>query len=399
MRQSLVVTDVFARYLSTALSFLILFFLVRTLSIQDFALFQVGYAFGAIALWVGDFGLGVKILIHLSRKQIAFAQETWYLRLVMVISALAVAGIVGTLVGVSFDVMLFIAASLDLLSDSHLNLRQVTASKKNDLFFQAGKRLIQLLFLSVLKILDIRISSTSLLLVIGIPSVLLILKDSYGFGTIRISNIKYHLTDSWKKWFQSGGTAIVNLDYIILGFTGNYLAITTLALAKKIFNGIAIIGTALFPRILYEVASKSEFTRENAKDILRTIGFACLPTCFAIFFLKDFLTIVWGFNSSSSQLWLCRTLLILTPLYFVSLALNSVLLGLNLNRFAAISTYTSGVMYLCVLLTTNYFQNTYLVISCALIVNATSWMLIEMYLLHLFNKNPENVPNRRNLLK
>lgn len=386
MKQSLFITDVFARYFSTALSFIIFVFLARALSIEEFALFQIGYAYGAIALWVGDFGLGVKILIHQSQKQVDLARETWYLRLILVAFALSLTASLGTFADISFDMLLFLAASLDLLSDSHLNFRQVTASKKTELFFQAGKRFIQLLILSVLTVLNYSLSSTSLLLVIGIPSVLLIVKDSARFGSIKVSNIKSHLTDSWKKWFQSGGTAIVNLDYVILSFTGNYLAITILALAKKVFNGVAIIGTALFPRILYDVASKSEFTKENKKDIFVTIGYLCLPMVIVLFLLNDFLTIVLSFNPNSSQLWMCRTLLILTPLYIISLALNSVFLGLNLNRFAAISTYTSAVMYLSALSTANYFENTYLVISLALVINAASWLIVELCLFHLYNK-------------
>jgi len=57
-----------------------------------------------------------------------------------------------------------------------------------------------------------------------------------------------------------------------------------------------------------------------------------------------------------------------------------------LNRFAAISTYTAGVMYVSVLLTVYYLENTYLVISLALIINATSWLLVELWLFHLYNK-------------
>jgi O-antigen/teichoic acid export membrane protein len=386
MKQSLFITDVFARYLSTALSFLIFVFLARALPIEEFALLQIGYAYGALALWVGDFGLGVKTLIHQSQKQVTLARETWYLRLILVAFALSLTALIGTLASISFDLLLFLAASLDLLSDSHLNFRQVTASKKTGLFFQAGKRLIQLLILSVLTILNQRVSSTSILLIVGIPSLLLIAKDSSRFGAIKVSNTKSHLTDSWKKWFQSGGTAIVNFDYLILSFTGNYLAITILAFAKKLFNGVAIIGTALFPRLLYDVASKSKFTKENIKDISATIGYLCLPLVIMLFLLNDIITAVLGFNPNFSQLWMCRIFLILTPLYIISLALNSVFLGLNLNRFAAISTYTAGVMYVSVLLTVYYLENTYLVISLALIINATSWLLVELWLFHLYNK-------------
>lgn len=386
MKQSLFITDVFARYFSMALSFIIFVFLARALSIEEFALLQIGYAYGAIALWVGDFGLGVKILIHQSQKQVDLARESWYLRLIMVAFALSLTASLGTFADNSFDMLLFLAASLDLFSDSNLNFRQVTASKRTELFFQAGKRFIQLLILSVLTVLNFSFSSLLLLLVIGIPSVLLIVKDSARFGAIKVSNIKSHLTDSWKKWFQSGGTAIVNLDYVILSFTGNYLAITILALAKKVFNGVAIIGTALFPRILHDVASKSEFTKDNIKDIFVTIGYLCLPMVIVLFVLNDFLTIVLGFNPNPSQLWMCRILLILTPLYVISLALNSVFLGLKLNRFAAFSTYTSGVMYLSALFAAYHFENTYLVISLALIINAASWFIAELCLFYLYDK-------------
>ena len=75
--------DVISRYLSTGFSFILLLFLVNLMTIKDFALFQVGYSFAGMIIWLGDFGLGISLITVFAQKNLSALKQIWSLRLIL----------------------------------------------------------------------------------------------------------------------------------------------------------------------------------------------------------------------------------------------------------------------------------------------------------------------------
>ena len=377
--------DVVTRYVSTGLSFLCLLLLARIMDLENFAIFQVGYSFAGLAIWLGDLGLGINLIRYLAREDFETVKQIWSLRLITLSSTVLIFSYLGSQLFSNFHLLFFLTAFLDLASDSHLSLRHVAASKYFDLVIQPIKRGVQLLGLLVVITSHPSDPNLYILAALVLPSILLIVIDSMRFGGLKVGNIKVHLGNSMARWLQSGGTILTNLDNVILGASSQFIAIAILSITKKIFNAFSIIGTALFPRVLFAVTEKGKFEYTTLKSILKTILLVCLPTIVIVVYLPVFFSMLWETDLSGSQLILSRTFMLLLPVYLLCLGLNSVLLGLDLNFQAAIATYSSGLLYLGILFFSLLELNIYNVIAIALVVHAFVWMFAELFFLHRTN--------------
>jgi O-antigen/teichoic acid export membrane protein len=385
VEKSSMTLDVATRYVSTGLSFLCFLLLARIMDLKDFAIFQVGYSFAGLAIWLGDLGLGINLIRYLARKDFESVKQIWTLRLATLSCAVFIFSYAGSQLFSSFHLLFFLTAFLDLVSDSHLSLRHVAASKYLDLFIQPTKRGIQLLGLLVIFATDPIDSNLYILVALGLPSLLLIITDTIHFGGLKVGDIRMHLSNSTARWLQSGGTTLTNLDNIILGASNQFIAIAILSITKKIFNAFSIIGTALFPRILFAVTEKEKFEYSTLKSILKTILLVSLPTIAIVVFLPALFSMLWEKDLSDSQLLMSRIFMLLLPVYLLCLALNSVLLGLNLNFQAAIATYSSGFLYLGILFFSLLEINIYSIVIIALIAHAFVWMFVELFFLYRSN--------------
>lgn len=373
--------DVISRYLSTGLSFLSLLLLARIMSIKDFAIFQVSYSLAAIAIWIGDFGLGINLITTYARKKFDLVRQIWTLRLITVASVILVVSFIGEQYFSSFYALFFITAAFDLLSDSHLNLRQVAARYSTELFMQPAKRVSQLLGLLTVIVIAPLNPNIYILYALIFPSLIMVLIDSRRFGGWKVGGFRSHYTASSSRWVQGGGSALTNLDNVVLSFSDHFSVIATLAITKKLFNAIAIVGTALFPRVLYEVSSSGKFEFNLFRNILRTILYVSAPILALVLFLPKIFSLIWDQEFSSNQMLMSRVFLLLLPVYLMSLAINSVLLGLDLNKEASIATYSSTLVYLVALYFTRFSVDPYYMVSAALTLNALIWITIEVFFL------------------
>jgi O-antigen/teichoic acid export membrane protein len=381
IRRSSMTVDVVSRYLTTIFSFISFVLLFRIMDIRDFAIFQVAYSLAAIAIWIGDFGLGTNLITNFARKDIKSVNQIWTLRLLTIAAVVSAFLFLSEQISSTFQSLFFLTAILDLLSDSHLNLRQVAASKFFDFLIQPIKRGFQSFALMILFLINPENPNSYILITIAIPSILLVLVDSRRFGASKTENIKKHYSDSSVRWFHSCGLVITNLDNLILSLSSHFNVIAILALTKKLFNFLGIIGTALFPRVLAEVTSSGKFEYKVFKNILTTILLISIPNLFVVLFLPYFISNLWGEKLTANQLLMSRTLLFLLPFNLFCLAFNSVMLGLNLNTQATVSTLISGLVYLGTLSFSRFSFDAYVVVSIALVLNIFVWLCVQIFFL------------------
>ena len=137
----------------------------------------------------------------------------------------------------------------------------------------------------------------------------------------------------------------------------------------------------MFPRVLFDVSANGKFDVILLRKILGTISVACIPAFLFVCFLPSVFRVFWDQEIASNQLLMARVILIMLPVYLLSLAFNSVLLGLDLNRQASVGTYSSAVIYLATISVSYFPIDTYLVVSTAVILNAITWLAIEVFFL------------------
>jgi len=365
------------RVSSLLLSFGILITLVNYLNLSDFSRLQIYLSVIGIILWVLDFGSSNSLILNQGKNQLDKIRELLGLRILMVSAALVLLTIC---VSIFIDLkagLLFFALWADLSLETLNGFRQITYKQSTYFLAISGRKILQLILLSLAASYS-KINLVNLSAIFICSSTLVLLMDlKLMKPTFKNLSLRSYYDGRWI-WFQSGGTSLANLDFWILSQGISIFVIPTLAIGKKIANALGLVGGILSTQSLLITARERAIDRKQLKKVF-CWAFAVALISLAVFVFENQVLLLINLDKSNGSLvWVIRAFLIVVPLGVITSSLNSILVGLGLNKEAAISTYVSTFLYLLLIFFASFKGQSIILVSIAILINTLAELLMQI---------------------
>jgi hypothetical protein len=334
----------FARILSTIMSAIIFALLFKFLVSDDFVHIQIALGISGLLLWLTDFGLTSQAMIEIGNKRYSSGKKfaiyrIWTIAIVAV--GLGLFSCLGT--DHSFRAFVVLVMTLDLFTDSLINLRLTVRNFHSSQYSLVYKKFAQLLLLMMFLIgnsLNIENVAISLFL----PSVLIFLFDCILIAKLLDDESNSGIGNSIKSWIQSGGIAVTGLDLWIIG--GNQPGlIQSISVARKLSSFITIPVQSVIPHTVsrsYSDLKLSKHTKEERSALFIVFGLSifCAISINPVldhFFEKDF---------SISEKLLLIFMILVVPIGTSTFLNNLKLLKYGSFRDLSLINWFSSLIYL-----------------------------------------------------
>ena len=367
------------RIASTLLSFGILSFLIRNLSLPDFASIQAFLSLLGIFYWILDFGSTNILIMSYARSENLIFRKLMGIRLIIFLIFM----FTSTVVVSSFCswqlTILYFALSLDLAYESLNSLRQVSFGSDNYFWGLIGRRVFQISSLFFLGVFH-EVSLINIGVMYIFSSIAPLLLDIFKFKPIFTELNFASYLQGRLLWFQGGGTSLANLDIWLLSQGPSSIFVPSVVVGKRISSSIGLIGGVLTPETLL-LTSKLEGidsaqTRKIVKWTIASVGLSLL----ILLNEERILQLMMGSHSSEVSHWIIRLFVISVPLGILNSNLNAILIGLQAFKHAAFSTYLSTTIYLSLIFAGIFTGKAGLFIPLGIAMN----LLSESLLLFIF---------------
>ena len=144
-----------------------------------------------------------------------------------------------------FESMVFIAAAVDVMTDTLVSVRQITCHWRIGFFIQVLKKIFQIVLLLVFFSGNSKLTLKSFGMIMLIPSLLMVLFDIAHFQPLVRKLPASTFIVATKIWLQGGGTALTNIDTWLISNLGGILGL---------FIGFSFISCLELIEILAELA-------------------------------------------------------------------------------------------------------------------------------------------------
>jgi hypothetical protein len=258
----------------------------------------------------------------------------------------------------------------DFICDSNIGFRQLIARNRKSLFVQPLKNLSQLLLICISSIVNIENNDSLIAFCIALPAITLIFYDTTRVGGFTKPKLIYHLKRSWKYLLQSGGNAILTLDFFIIANSSNLQTIAYLALARRILNAWSNLAQAAAPRLQYEIAEYRYISRESLRKLFALIGLILLGICLVAFFLGRIFSFFLDTSLTGEDTAFGQAVMFIGFIHIINNYANAILLGRMKFKEIALATYAGSISYLVILSLLSQSQNPYFFIPISSLFGA-----------------------------
>lgn len=392
LRSSAIVGQLITRISSLLLSIGILVTLVHNLNLFDFSRLQICLSGIGICLWVLDFGSSSSLILNQGKNQPDKIRELLGLRILIVFGALILLTICALIfIDLTAGILIF-AVWADLSLDTLNGFRQVAYRQSTYFLTIAGRKLLQIILLSLVAFYS-KINLVNLSIIFIFSATLVLVMDlKLMKPTFKNLSLRRYYEGKWI-WFQSGGTSLANLDFWILSQGISIFVIPTLAIGKKIANALGLVGGILSTQSMLIAAKEQAIDRKQLKKVFRWALAVAIMSLAIFIFERQVLSLLISDKSNESLIWIIRAFLIVVPVGVITSSLNSILVGMSLNKEAAISTYASTLLYLLLIFFAVFESLNIMLISLAIIINTLAELLMQAGFL-LINERKINAARR-----
>jgi len=377
LRSPALVGQLVTRISSFLFSVGILITLVHNLNLPDFTRLQLYLSGIGICLWVLDFGSSSSLIINQGKNQPDKIRELLGLRILIISGALILLTFCALIFMNLRAAILLFAVWADLSLETLNGFRQVAYRQSTYFLILSGRKFLQIILLLLFAFYsNINLLNLSAIFIFSSTLVLLIdLKQMK--PTFKNLSLRRYYEGRWI-WFQNGGTSLANLDFWILNQGISNFVIPTLAIGKKIASSLGLVGGILATQSMLITAREQVVDRQHLKKVFYW-AFAVAFASLAIFISESqVLSLITGNKSNGSLIWIIRAFLIVVPVGVITSSLNSILVGMGLNKEAAISTYVSTLLYLLLILFGAIKGFSIMFVSLAIIINTLTELLIQI---------------------
>jgi len=324
-----------------------------------------------------DFGSSSSLIINQGKNQPDKIRELLGLRILIISGALILLTFCALIFMNLRAAILLFAVWADLSLETLNGFRQVAYRQSTYFLILSGRKFLQIILLLLFAFYsNINLLNLSAIFIFSSTLVLLIdLKQMK--PTFKNLSLRRYYEGRWI-WFQNGGTSLANLDFWILNQGISNFVIPTLAIGKKIASSLGLVGGILATQSMLITAREQVVDRQHLKKVFYW-AFAVAFASLAIFISESqVLSLITGNKSNGSLIWIIRAFLIVVPVGVITSSLNSILVGMGLNKEAAISTYVSTLLYLLLILFGAIKGFSIMFVSLAIIINTLTELLIQI---------------------
>ena len=376
------------RFFSIIASLIILRIILDQFSLIEFAQVQKQFGLISILLWLADFGMLNYAIILSAENGTRDIREVLSTRFWTILVVFLIYLTVQFFVESDLDsLVLIFAIFCDIYTDSLNGFRQIAASVKYSIFSILIKKFSQLALILMTARIDEKVSLIDYAFAFTIPSLLILYLDTKKLNlSLLYFQIKC-LKKSKKIWFQSGGTSLASFDIAVLTVFNALLVIPIFVFSRKISNALGILGSTLVPYSMKDAASNRISTRKTLNGIF-SISFLVLGICILIGVFSEYIVEnIFNLEGSRENLSIFLVVLATIPISVITSNLNAVLISTSRAGLAAVTTYTSSIVYLSTIYFGCELNQPYLGLSIAVMLNSLTEYLMQRFILRKDLKN------------
>jgi len=328
-----------------ALGFAVVLELATFLPLANFAKFQIAFSIALLVCWIADFGIvtAMNRIVRSSDEILlkSFSTIRQILALLAIITTLAIS----IIFCIDFQYSLLLSALIiDNYVDNSFALRQISLSERQNIYYSVSKKALQVILIAFLEdVNQLSFINLGIAFTISNVAILWIEYTKFGFSLSNLSTRRFQ--DSWKFWFQSGGTVIANLDVLIISnFSGaNFLS--PIALSRKFSQSIGVLGSTLVPQTISDFSKNRNSHTFRIPHLYRYAFFSFIGSISVAVIFPRISNSLFSISFSKSELFVFLVIVCLTPIGVLTTNFNAAFLGLNRPGLAALTTYLSTFIY------------------------------------------------------
>ena len=326
------------------MSAIIFALLFKFLVSDDFVNIQIALGFSGLLLWLTDFGLTSQAMIELGNQRYSSGKKFAMYRIgtiAMVAVGLGLFSCLGT--DNSFRAFVVLAMTLDLFTDSLINLRLTVRNFHSSQYSLVYKKFAQFLLLMMF-LVGTSLNIVNVAISIFLPALLIFLYDYILIAKLLEDESNSGIGNSIKSWIQSGGIAVAGLDLWIIGANQPGI-IQTISVARKLSSFITIPVQSVIPHTVsrsYFDLTLSKHTKAERYALFVVFGLSI----FCAISINPVLDHFFEKNFSFSEKFLLIFMILVVPIGTLTFLNNLKLLKYGSFRDLSLINWFSSLIYL-----------------------------------------------------
>jgi hypothetical protein len=328
-----------------ALGFTVVLELATFLPLANFAKYQIAFSIALLVCWIADFGI-VTAMNRIVRSPDEILLKSFStIRQILALFAIITTLAISTIFGIDFQYSLLLSALIiDNYVDNSFAIRQISLSGRQNIYYSVSKKALQVILIAFLEVVN-QLSFINLGIAFAVSNVAILWIEytKFGFSLSNLSTRRFH--DSWKFWFQSGGTVIANLDVLIISNFGGANFLSPIALSRKFSQSIGVLGSTLVPQTVSDFSKNRNSPTFRIPHLYRYAFFSFIGSISVAVIFPRISNSLFSISFSKSELFVFLVIVCLTPIGVLTTNFNAAFLGLNRPGLAALTTYLSTFIY------------------------------------------------------